>query len=62
MTYENDKKYFGFGPETIQCIAEQFTNEIVSEDICTTLAEDITYKMREILQVMFNTHILHSIY
>lgn len=44
--------YVGFNAETISVIAEQFLNEKIDTNACEALAEDISYKMRELLNVI----------
>lgn len=50
---DNEKSYLGFGLDTIKRITNQYIKEEVTDDVCVNLAEDLTHKVREILQVRF---------
>lgn len=43
-------KFAGIGPESVACMAEQAGHEVNSEAI-TTLAEDVSYKLRQAISV-----------
>lgn len=43
-------KFAGIGPESVACMAEQAGHEVNAEAI-TTLAEDVTYKLRQAISV-----------
>ncbi|XP_077286957.1 uncharacterized protein LOC143911788 [Arctopsyche grandis] len=42
-------KFAGISPESIQCISEQISIEQVSEEACSVLAEDVSYKLRQLI-------------
>lgn len=43
-------KFAGIGPESVACMAEQAGHEVNNEAI-TTLAEDVSYKLRQAISV-----------
>lgn len=55
---DNNLGYVGFSSETISIIAEQFIHDTISEEVFVALAEDISYKMRELLNVNNLKHFL----
>ncbi|KAK9747062.1 TATA box binding protein associated factor (TAF) [Popillia japonica] len=45
----NIRKYAGIGPESVAIYSEQSTFEHLSEEVCSGLAEDLSYKLRYII-------------
>lgn len=45
------RQYAGISGESIALYAEQTSNENYPEEVCNKLAEDINYKLRQIIHV-----------
>lgn len=46
-------KFAGISPESIQCMSEQISIEHLTEEACSILAEDVSYKLRQLINVKF---------
>lgn len=47
------RQYAGISGDSIALYAEQTSEERFTEDVCDRLAEDINYKLRQIIHVRF---------
>ncbi|KAG8283021.1 Transcription initiation factor TFIID [Homalodisca vitripennis] len=48
---QNAKKYLVISPDSISSMAETIGIADLSEEVCSALAEDVSYKLREIIHV-----------
>lgn len=44
-------KYAGISPESVQCVVDQVMTEQLTPEACAALAEDVTYKLRQLIHV-----------
>lgn len=54
-TMTDDSKFAIVSPKSVKLYAEIFGVQSLADDLASSLAEDVTYRLRETLQVHFGT-------